>query len=489
MKRTYCPYPDADDDYYYYNDDEIQNQGKAVTPFDKLPNEILFHIFSFVDLPTVKAPCISPSPRFKIVSCLDVTFEYTSDYLKEKVKEFVRMSPIRYKFWWRGETNHEVAWLCDNQIRIGALTATTSTWNHWNKTAFVYLLEQGNLTDLGEVIVDFSEFNTTPICLNDCRAAEAGIPQEAVDRIRSTLRSGDDSRLVLQRHTLQVICNRASKKCVHVHFTGMISEGGGIFDLEYVSSQLVKLPLKKLHLKLDTKYGEPFRSQDYFAALSKGIESFSKLESLSLNIPGDCDIRSTSLRHLEYRGQKELVSCECPLLESISLFIMNNNPGTLQLLSRVSHCIKKLCLNFDSQQRKQNIEQLAEIIHNMPLLEELSIYETNSFEENYKLFPLPIKSKSLRRIKLASCGHIIYLSSCICPKLEMIECEVDARRLNYNRMTFPLVPVDDGLFHSLINSNYDEARVFFKFRDCPFTGCEVPGDCLIKRYRMTRHNR
>mmetsp|Transcript_6862 Transcript_6862/g.12919 ORF Transcript_6862/g.12919 Transcript_6862/m.12919 type:complete len:489 (+) Transcript_6862:2548-4014(+) len=480
MERTYYPYPDSDDDSYHDNDDEIQNQGKAVTPFDKLPNEILFHIFSFFNLPTVEAPCISP-PRFEIVSCLDETFENTSDYLEEKVKEFVQMSPIRYSFWWREETNHEVVWLCDNQIRIGALDAITSDWIYWSETTFVYLLEQGNLTDLGEVIVDFSGFDETPISLNYCRAAEAGIPEEAMDRIRDILSSDDDSRLVLQRHTLQVICNRASKKCVDVHFTGMISEGGGIFDLEYVSSQLVKLPLKKLHLKLDTEDGEPFLSQDDFAILSKGIESFSKLESLSMNIPGDCDIRSTSLRHLEYRGQKELVSCECPLLESISLFIMNNKPGTLQLLSRVSHCIKKLWLNFDSQQRKQNIEQLAEIIHNMPLLEELSIYETDSFEENYKLFPLPIKSKSVRRIKLVSCGNIIYLSSCICPKLEMIECEVDANTIrNYNRMAFPLVPVDDGLFHSLVKWYCDEARDVFKFRDCPFTGCEVPGDCLIK---------
>ena len=160
------------------------------------------------------------------------------------------MSPIRYEFWWRDITNYEIAWLCDNQIRIRTLDATISEWNHWNTSTFVYLLEQGNLADLGKVIVDFSEFDETPICLNNCRAAKAGIPQQAMDCIRSILSSGDDSRFVLQRHVLEVICNRASKKCVDVHFTGIISEGGGDFDFEFLTCQLAKLPLKKLHLKL-----------------------------------------------------------------------------------------------------------------------------------------------------------------------------------------------------------------------------------------------
>jgi hypothetical protein len=226
-------------------------------------------------------------------------------------------------------------------------------------------------------------------------------------------------------------------------------------------------------------------SQDDFAILSKGIESFSKLESLSLYIPGDCEIRSKSLRHLEYRGENELVSCECPSLESISLRIMN---GTLQLLSRVSHGIKKLCINFDSDQSVRHIEQLTEIIHTMPLLEELRVSESNIFEEHDTLHPLRIKSESLRRISLASCGDLIYLSCCICPKLELIECEVNSRMIYYRRTAFPMVPLDDGILRSLTTLWNDviticddiEADSVFKFRDCPFTGCEVPGDCLIK---------
>ena len=83
MKRTHPDPEDTDDDDHKKT--KNQQGTTTMTPFDKLPTEALFHIFSFVCVPTLEHESGISSPRFEIVSCLDETLEDISEYLEEKV--------------------------------------------------------------------------------------------------------------------------------------------------------------------------------------------------------------------------------------------------------------------------------------------------------------------------------------------------------------------------------------------------------------------
>jgi hypothetical protein len=60
MKRAHPADSDTDDD---------QNIGTTLTPFDQLPDEVLFHIFSFVSLPTLEDVSFTNSSP-KIQNCV-----------------------------------------------------------------------------------------------------------------------------------------------------------------------------------------------------------------------------------------------------------------------------------------------------------------------------------------------------------------------------------------------------------------------------------
>eukprot|EP00557_Chaetoceros_sp_GSL56_P004287 CAMPEP_0176494808 /NCGR_PEP_ID=MMETSP0200_2-20121128/10312_1 /TAXON_ID=947934 /ORGANISM="Chaetoceros sp., Strain GSL56" /LENGTH=311 /DNA_ID=CAMNT_0017892627 /DNA_START=577 /DNA_END=1509 /DNA_ORIENTATION=+ len=306
------------------------------------------------------------------------------------------------------------------------------------------MLQQCNLSELAAVTVDFYNFNQIPPNYECFLATEAGIPGDVVNSIMDQVRSGEYYETKLQRHFLQTIGDRATK-ISDFSLKGFITEGGGDCDFEFAASQLVKLPLQNMHLDLyfDYESGLSLYEED-FNILSETIESFTNLENLQLCIPGDCGIRSKSLRQLEYMGDNELVECECPLLESMELTIMG--PTTLQLLSKFAHSVKNLYIHFQLHGLVERTERLTQIIRAMPLLEELRIDDYFLGCERINQF-LDIKSESLRRIKLESCRCRFYLSSCICPKLETIQCD-----LNAPMMTCPLIPVDEGIFHSLIIS-------------------------------------
>jgi hypothetical protein len=183
----------------------------------------------------------------------------------------------------------------------------------------------------------------------------------------------------------------------------------------------------------------------------------------------------------------ELVQCECPSLESMVLYLMK--PISPHFLSSFSHSITKLCIFCNFDQSPRNTKRLTDIIRAMPSLEELTFGDgfTGMIRMNQYL---GIESKSLRRINLLSSKKFFCLSFCICPKLEMIECNV-----YHPTMKCPLVPVDDGIFNSLVslwnndslvslwnNDSNDSLEKVFTFRDCPFQRCEIPDSCLIKLY-------
>lgn len=470
-------------------DEDYNSDTTTLVPssFEQVPDDVMFHIFSFVSLPSLENIPLhyyNPLQPFKIVSRLNDTIGLASKFFKEKVNEYVTRTPIEYWLKHRGTGKmcyYQLAWLCKNQIKIGALGANYTVWNYVNVSSFIYMLQQCDLTHLVEVTMDFRHFGESPPNDESLLATEAGIPQKVVNRMRNTLMFDQDIRLIVQRQFFQIIVDRA-KKLTELSISGIVTKGGGDFDLEFLMSQLVKLPLRRLDLDLNNEYNElplpEYDVQDDLPILSEGIESFNTLKTLTLRIPGDCEIRSTSLSELDYYGQNDLVQCKCPLLESMSFIIYRY--GDLQRVSSSFHSVKKLDLRFDSDGSAVDTEYLAEIIYAMTTLEELSI--SVSFDPEIRVTPNPlhIQSESLQRITLGSFGDVVHVSSCICPKLEMIEC--------YE--TYPmqrpccLVPVDDGLLRSLMTTSCidNEEKKVFLFRDCPFTGFEVPDDCQIKIY-------
>jgi hypothetical protein len=259
-------------------------------------------------------------------------------------------------------------------------------------------------------------------------------------------------------------------KISELQFSGVIMPYGGDCDLNFITAQLLKLPLQSLELDLMHEIESPVLSQQDFEILSKGIESFSTLASLALCIPGDCSIRSKSLRRLLYKGENELVQCECPLLESLEFYV--NIPSTPRLLSTFSHSIRKLHIELTFYDSPVD-ERLTEIIRSMPLLEDLTIAEYSFTNE---VGCISVKSNSLKRLNLLGCSPYISLSSCICPKLEILECN-----FNESYLTCPLIPLDDGKFDDLIKLWHDKMNdKVFMHRDCPFALCEVSDSCLIK---------
>lgn len=446
----------------YMNDET----NKSLSGFEELPDEVMFHIMSFHASPTLKG-----------VARLCRTLGRVSKIFRKRVIGFVQTTPIHCCIPWKQKPYRTIAWLCLHRVRIGTLDASWDQWNYLDAGLLLYMLEQCDLIGLDEVTLDFRHFNVIPPRYECFLAADSGISGEVVDNIMDQeVRFRESYKIYLQRAFLQVIGDRATN-CFEVNITGAVTAAGSLCDFGFLTCQLSKLPLQKLHMQLFPVYGPPI-SQNDFEMLSKAIESYSTLERLSLHIPGDCQIRSKSIRRLDYGGDNELIECECPLLERMRLVV--NKPGTAQLLLKFSHCIKKFCIfyrnNLESPQRS---DRLTEIIRSMPLLEE--------FRLEYPLFGtercngcLDIKSDSLRRINLESCNRLFHLSCCICPNLEMIECNCDE-----TMTAFPLIPLDSRKFRDLVSVwNTDRRKkVSILFRDCPFARCEIPDSCLIKLRR------
>lgn len=459
MKRSH---PDSDaTPYRNHNETDILSGGS----FEQLPDEVMFHIISFHSSPTLEG-----------VAQLYQNLGRVSKLFRERVKGFVQTTPIECDILWKKKPYRMIAWLCDNHVKLRTLDATLDEWNHLDAGILLYIFEQCNLDDLVQVTVDFRHVDVTPPNYESFIATEAGIPGEVVDNIMNEeVMFRSNYRIHLQRNLLQLIGDRANK-CFELNIDGFITGAGDACGFDFFTSQLVKLPLQKLHINLDHVYGSPM-SQNDFDMLSDTIESLNDLESLSLHILGDCRIRSKSIRRLDYGGWNELIQCECPLLERMRLVV--NQPGTAQLLSSFSHSIKKFCIFYRNNYRSpQDTDRLTEIIHGMPLLEEFKL-EYRFFGTQRSNGCLDIKSESLRRINLESCDKMFQLSSCICPKLEVIECKF------FDTITrCPLVPLDDGKFNDMISSwkKWRRTKVF-SFCDCPFARCEVPHGCLIKLCR------
>lgn len=357
-----------------------------------------------------------------------------------------------------------MSWLCQNHIRIGTLDISFNKWDHLDVGLLLYMLKQCDLSNLGVMNVNFCNFEENPQSYDSILATESGIPGEVVESITTQVRMNEYNRFEAQRHLLQWICTRVNQ-ISELQFSGVVTAAGGNCDLNFVTSQLLKLPLQSLALYLIHDIESPL-SQEDSEILSKGIESFSTLESLSLFIPGDCSIRSKSLRRLLYMGENELVQCECPLLESLEFYV--NVPSTPRLLSTFSHSIRKLHVEFTFYDSR-----LTEIIRAMPLLEDLIIAEYSFMNE---VGCISVKSNSLKRLNLFGCSPYISLSSCICPKLEILEC-------NFVESFFacPLIPLDDRKFSDLINSWHDKMNnKVFMHHACSFADCEVSDSCLIK---------
>lgn len=286
------------------------------------------------------------------------------------------------------------------------------------------------------------------------------------------VRMNKHNRFEAQRHFLQLIC-MGMNRIPELQFSGVIMAAGGDWDMNSFTSQLLKLSLRRLDLDLKHETESPLFHKD-FEILSEAIESFSTLESLSLRIPVSCSIRSKSLRRLVYNGGNDLVQCECPLLESLELRVMNC--GIPQLLSTFSHSIRTLHVHLTFSHSLQT-ERLTEIIRAMPLLEDLILEDFDITSEDGCI---SVQSESLQRLNLLGCTPFVFLSSCICPKLELFECNC------YNFTSCPLIPLDHRKFSDLISSWHDRMNnKVFMHRECPFALCEVPDSCLISlRYEM-----
>jgi hypothetical protein len=405
------------------------------------------------------------------------------------VKKFVQVSPIHCKLHWHSShkfvleqsatanPNQKIpkpyrtfAWLCKNHVKIGTLDASSfQQWNYLDACLLSYILEQCDLSELIEVEVNFRYFDENPQTYDSFLATEAGIPGKVVDRIMDQVRINECNRIEALRRFFQVLGDRASN-VLELSYRGVVTAAGGGCDLGLVSSCLLRFPLQNLNLDLKHFNESPLSQQD-FDILTEAIESSSALESLCLRTKGDCCIRSKSLRRLTYRGQNELIQCECPLLENMELDI--TGPSTPRLLSSFSHSIKTLWINFNSNESVQSSERLTEIIRAMPLLEELTLCDNYFGDDTPDTF-IQIKSQSLRRLKLSFYPYI-YLSSCICPNLEMIE-----GVFNDPMKTCPLIPRDVRQFRELIFPWDDKSdEKVFTFRDCPFIRCEVPDGCFI----------
>jgi hypothetical protein len=428
--------------------------------FEMLPDDVMYHIFSFLSSPqTIKG-----------VSDLHQTIGIVSKILRKRVKGFVQTTFIECKIDWEKKPYRLIAWLCDNHIRIGTLEIMLNS-HYLNACITKYMIEQCDLTDLGVVNLTCVRFDDEPPNYEPGFATESGIPEEVVDSIMGQVAHGEYDTNDVQKACLQAICDRA-KKCFDLSVIGTFFVAVGCpCDVGFVTSQFVKLPLQKLHLELLQDF-DPCPPQHEFTLLSEAIEAFRNLQSLKLHIPGGCPIRSKSLRKLDYVGWNELIQCECPLLETMVLCLWDSIET--QLLTFFSHSIKNLCIFCNFHQRsEEDTVRLTEIIRAMPLLEELRVED--EFDD---ILYLGIESESLRRITLKSWNPTLHLSYCKCPKLEMLYWKAfDPGD------TFPLVPVDDEVFQRLMNTwDEDTGETVFMFRDCPFRRCEVPDSCLIKHY-------
>jgi hypothetical protein len=430
-----------------------------MSSFEMLPDDVIYLIFSYISPPEVNG-----------IARLYQTVGRVSKFFRNRVKGFVQASSIEFKVDWRQKQKpyRTIAWLCNNHVRIGKLEIVLTS-NYLNAFITKYMIEKCDLTDLGAVTILFCRgyYDSTG-------ATEAGIPRDVMNNAMERQELGECDTIGLKKGCLQAICDKANKMS-HLSFTLWITVAGDACAMEFMTSQLVKLQtLQNLHLRLILAYDLPPIHFD-FAILSKGIESLNNLENLTLYIPGNCEIRSKTLRQLEYSGEDEgeLVQCECPSLESMVLYLMK--PISPHFLSSFSHSITKLCIYCDFDLSPRNTKRLTDIIRAMPSLEELTFGDgcTGMIRMNQYL---GIESKSLRRINLLSSKKFFCLSFCICPKLEMIECNV-----HHPTMQCPLVPVDDGIFNSLVKLwNNDSLEKVFTFLDCPFKRCEIPDSCSIK---------
>jgi hypothetical protein len=363
-----------------------------------------------------------------------------------------------------------ISWLCKNHVRFGILEdSLCGTWSlEWDLIdagLLLYMMEMCDLTDLGTVKLDFTSISHPVDGYDSSIAVDCGIPYVVISKLMDDVDCSLFSVMDVPECFFELLGSRAHKIHDLTVECFIIDDIKGIFDLDLLSSNLVKFPLKKLSLTLLIN-GPHNRDRHDYSFLLEAIESLSSLETLHLFIPDYiCSIQSKSLQTLEFSTSDELVKCLCPALENLTLAL--KNPGTSQLLSDCTHSIRQLtldyCYYFDDDPIDVTDTCLTEIIQGMPLLEKLKIIGGSSDGDIY----LDIKSNSLQEINLKDCENSFYVSSCICPNLKSLECM-------YSQYSYPLCLLNHMEQLDVILADSKKWENIIKFHECLFENSPRP---------------
>jgi hypothetical protein len=158
----------------YIVDGNCRNEDTTttLTLFDELPDEAIYHIFSFISSDTLED-----------MRRLFQTLGPVSKFFRNKVKEFGQATPIRYQTWWIKRPYNEIAWLRDNQIRIGTLVSSGFRCTYFDAGILTHLLQECNISGMSEVVLGVTDYIGPFTYPQKMYATRAGIPGEVVDRI------------------------------------------------------------------------------------------------------------------------------------------------------------------------------------------------------------------------------------------------------------------------------------------------------------------